>query len=38
MTAKIIQFPNKPEKQKIEEQMSVLQDSLSELYLSLIHI
>ena len=32
MTAKIIQFPNKPEKQKIEEQMSVLQDSLSELY------
>ena len=32
MTAKIIEFPTKPEKLKIEEQMTILQDSLAELY------
>ena len=35
MTAKIINFPGKPEKLKIEEQMEILQNSLEELYLTL---
>ena len=32
MSAKIIKFPKKPRKLDIEEQMTILQDSLSELY------
>ena len=35
MTAKIIEFPKKPESMKIEEQMQILQDSLGELYQTL---
>ena len=35
MTAKIIEFPKKPESTKIEEQMQILQDSLGELYQTL---
>lgn len=35
MTAKIIEFPSKPEKLKIEEQMQILQSSLEELYAAL---
>ena len=32
MSAKIIKFPKKPRKLDIEEQMTILQDSLGELY------